>query len=66
MMTQPTARTLAARADRGRIVTESYGADLAALMTDLAAYADTLGPASFANNVNTALARNGKAGVSFN
>lgn len=58
------------RAERGRLILKDYYGQtasngLASVLADLIAYADTLGPAAFANNLNAALGRLGKPGVSF-
>lgn len=47
------------RAERGRMVAAAYdgGEDLSRLLTDLCAYADTLGPSAFENNVHIARTR---------
>lgn len=46
------------RAERGAMVVKSYGDDdLSRLLTDLLAYADTLGPAAFDNNLHAARTR---------
>lgn len=39
------------------MIVQTYGEDLARLLTDICAYADTLGPAAFGNNAIIARTR---------